>query len=267
MKEIQNNDVEALTSLGLTLLQAKGYLALVKSGNATIKEISKTAGVARQDLYRITSELQKLGLVERVIATPTEFKAIELTEGLSILLQRVHEKEAESHKKILQLMQRYKDKKEKAKLQEDETQFSLLSEQLAVRKEEKTLDNVQRSFDVIASCNNPHSVIFVDMEKIVEALQRGVEIRVIIDKPDEKKLLSDITKQLKKYSTFKIRCIPNAPKALTWLYDKKEAWICTCTHPVMKECPTLRTNNPCLLSILQDYFEIMWITAMESNTE
>jgi sugar-specific transcriptional regulator TrmB len=99
MKQVQDEDVEALTSLGLTILQAKVYLALVKSGSSTIREISKTSDVARQDLYRITSELQKLGLVERVIANPTEFRAIELTGGISILLQRVHEKEAEIRKK------------------------------------------------------------------------------------------------------------------------------------------------------------------------
>jgi hypothetical protein len=51
------------------------------------------------------------------------------------------------------------------------------------------------------------------------------------------------------------------------IYDKKEAWICTCTHPVLEECPTLRTDNPCLLSILQDYFEIMWLTALASKPE
>jgi hypothetical protein len=51
------------------------------------------------------------------------------------------------------------------------------------------------------------------------------------------------------------------------IYDKKEAWVCTCTHPVLEACPTLRTNNPCLLAILQDYFEIMWLTALASKAE
>ena len=99
MKKIQDKDVETLTSLGLTVLQAKVYLALVKSGDLTIKEISKNADVARQDLYRITSELQKLGLVERLITIPTKFRAMELTHGISILLQLRREKEAEMEKK------------------------------------------------------------------------------------------------------------------------------------------------------------------------
>jgi hypothetical protein len=47
------------------------------------------------------------------------------------------------------------------------------------------------------------------------------------------------------------------------MHDRKEAWVSTCTEPVLEECPTLWTNNVCLLSILQDYFEIMWLTAMK----
>jgi len=108
--KLRDEDVQALTSIGLTVLQAKVYLTLVKLGKATIKTISKTAEVARQDIYRVTSELHKLGLVEKVIAAPNEFKAIPLTEGISILLQRMHEERAESHKKIKKLMRRYRDK-------------------------------------------------------------------------------------------------------------------------------------------------------------
>jgi DNA polymerase III alpha subunit len=54
--------------LGLTLLQAKIYLALSKTGKATIKTISKASNSARQDIYRIMPTLQKLGLAEKIIA-------------------------------------------------------------------------------------------------------------------------------------------------------------------------------------------------------
>jgi hypothetical protein len=127
------------------------------------------------------------------------------------------------------------------------------------------LKAVRRSFDAVTSWRDPHAIMFIAMEDIDKALRRDVKIRVIIDKPDEEKLLSDIRKHLEKYPTFKIRYLPNAPEALMSIYDEKEAWVCTCTCPVLKKCPTLWTNNPCLLSILQDYFEIMWFTAMESN--
>jgi hypothetical protein len=116
---------------------------------------------------------------------------------------------------------------------------------------------------VVTSWRNSHCAIFFDREKIVEALQRGVKIRAIIDKPDEESVVSDIIEHLKGYSIFNIRYLPTAPKALMSMHDRKEAWVSTCTEPVLEECPTLWTNNVCLLSILQDYFEIMWLTAMK----
>jgi hypothetical protein len=161
---------------------------------------------------------------------------------------------------------KFKNNNARPALEEAETQFSLFSEQAAVRRDKEILKAVQRSFDVITSWRYPHSVVIIDIEGIVEALQKGVEIRVIMNKSDEENLLSDALKHLEKYSTFKIRYLLNPPKALMQMYDKKKAWVCTCNNPMLEECPTLRTNNPCLLSILQDYFEILWLTAMESNT-
>jgi sugar-specific transcriptional regulator TrmB len=262
----EEEDVQTLTRLGLTISQAKVYLALLELGKATGKTVAKHSKVARQEAYRILAELQEKGLVEKIIDMPTEFKPIPIEDCIPILIKRKKNEISETQKEATRLLQKLKQKNSKSTFQEeDETRFSLFSEQVAVRREKGTLKAVQRSFDVITSRRDPHSVIFIDMEEIAEALQRGVKIRVIIDKPAEEEVLSDIIKQLKKYSTFKIRYLPNAPKALMSIYDEKEAWVCTCTHPVLKECSTLRTNNPCLLSILQDYFETMWLTAMKST--
>jgi len=255
-------EVLMLTRLGLNSNQARVYVALFLSGLSTAKTISKNSGVARSDVYRVMATLEKLSLVERVISAPCKFRAISMHDAVSVLMERRMKETSELQAKAREILKKPKYNAMMA-LEEDETKFSLVSEQLTVRWEKKTLENVQRSYDAVTSWRNPHAVMFIGMEGIAEALKRGVEIRVIIDKPDEEKLLSDIMKHLKKYSTFKIRYLLNAPKALMSVYDKKEAWVCTCTHPVLEECPTLWTDNSCLLSILQDYFDILWLTAVE----
>jgi len=84
-----NNDCfNILLQLGLTNSQAKVYLNMTKLGTGKAKAIWQLSGVARQDLYRILLDLQKAGLVERVIAAPNEFRAIPLAEGISILIER-----------------------------------------------------------------------------------------------------------------------------------------------------------------------------------
>ena len=263
--DLQHEDVEALTGLGLTVLQAKVYLALVKSGTATIKEISKTAGVARQDLYRITSALQKLGLVERVIAIPTEFRAIELTGGISLLLQRVHQKEAESHKKILKLMQRYQDKNVEVKPLEGGPLFILVPEgEAVILRTMKALENAQTSMDSIISWRK-FSYLMLNAQKfqLKEALKRGVKLRFITEKPEDERQLPKIVEPFRNNYSFKVRYLLAAPLAHIGLFDKKEVFINTSTTGNLTETLLLWSNFPSLAVVVQDYFEMLWLTAME----
>jgi len=259
-------EVQILMRLGLTFDQARVYLALALSGMSTAKTIAKNSRVARPDIYRIMPTLEKLGLVERIISAPYKFKAISRQNGISVLMKRRIEETSKLQAATREMLKVVKNNNTRMALEENEPQFILVPEQVAIKSETKALENAQRRFDVVTSWRRfPRTFIITHNNERVKALQRGVEIRVIVDKPDEEESVSDTIKHLEKHPTFKIKYLLNAPKALMSIYDKKEAWISTCTNPVLEECPTLRTTNPCLLSILQDYFEMVWIRAMESN--
>lgn len=47
---IEDEEIQTLMDLGLSLLQAKTYLALAALGTATIKSVAKTAKMAKQDI-------------------------------------------------------------------------------------------------------------------------------------------------------------------------------------------------------------------------
>jgi sugar-specific transcriptional regulator TrmB len=80
--------IDILIKLGLTLNQARIYVALLHSEKpATAKEISKITNITRQDVYRILPTLQKAGLLEKTITAPTMFKATPLRLGVSILIK------------------------------------------------------------------------------------------------------------------------------------------------------------------------------------
>lgn len=260
------SEIQTLSRLGLLLNHARVYVTLFRLGASKVKIISKTSGVERSETYRIMEKLEKLGLVERIVSVPYKFRAIPISDAFDILMEYRMKETSELQAATREIAKKFKNSSARMALKkdQDQTRFSLVPEQAAVRGKERTLDNLQRSFDVVTSWRNPHSVILVDIEEMDKALQRDVRIRVIADKPDEEKsAVSDTIKYLTKHPIFKIRYLLNAPKALIEIFDKKEAWICTCTNPMLEECPFLRTNNPCLLSILQDYFEILWVTAME----
>ena len=85
---LQVEDVQTLKQFGLTFLQARVYLTLVRTGKSTIRNIAENAKIARQEAQRVTSELQNVGLVERILVSPTEFDPIPLNEAVKFLVER-----------------------------------------------------------------------------------------------------------------------------------------------------------------------------------
>jgi len=135
--------------LGLTILEARVYLALAKAGKATIATISKTSKVARPDVYRTLAKMQEKGLVEKILAIPTQFKLIPMKQSLLTLLENKRNEFLEVQEKTTELFLNFKENNSKSTLREDEAQLRLISEQATVRREKGVLDAVQRSFDEV----------------------------------------------------------------------------------------------------------------------
>ncbi len=85
---IKEDDLKVFLNLGMTKNQTKIYLALLKLGmESNAASLFEISGVARQDVYRVLLELEKLGLVEKIIATPNRFRAVAPTNAISLLLE------------------------------------------------------------------------------------------------------------------------------------------------------------------------------------
>jgi sugar-specific transcriptional regulator TrmB len=82
----QDETVETLVNLGLTVLQARVYIALSRLGTQTGRATAKAARVAPQDVYRVLSELQEKGLIEKIISKPNQYRSAPVIQGLSMLL-------------------------------------------------------------------------------------------------------------------------------------------------------------------------------------
>ena len=97
--------ITTLTHLGLTVNQAKAYLALVKLGSASAKDISEISNIAQQDIYRVMPLLEKLGLVEKLVASPNLFKANSPEQALSVLLKYREKENSILHGEALRLIE------------------------------------------------------------------------------------------------------------------------------------------------------------------
>jgi sugar-specific transcriptional regulator TrmB len=269
MSDVQEEDIEALTSLGLTMLQAKVYLTLVESENATIKDIAKNTGVARQDLYRITSELQKYGLVEQIITKPIMYKAIPLTSGVNVLLNELQRKRNESHKKVAKLIHRYKTKKVSAKAKAEKNQFILiLGKNAFILKEKTMLNNAQKSISFITSKQRFLQKVYSLAEEFKKAAAKGVRIRILMDKSETEKFKGLADKPAKSYKeqpSFEVKYIRYPPQVVMAVFDRKEVLVIVSANARFTESSALWSNNPSLVELANSYFEVTWRTAFESK--
>ena len=262
----KQDEVHVLTDLGLTLRQAKVYAALLNSGNSTVKMISQISRIARPDIYRTTSELQKLGLIEKIIDFPIRFKATPIKEGITILLNRKIQEINQIRQEAKIILKIYREKKENIEVQDDPNQFVLIPEKRSlILGLKKAIDNAQTRIDVVCPKQAFPRGLLTLAERYEKAMRRGVTIRWIIEKPSDK-ILSEIMPIYQKYPLFRYRIVEKSPQTRFGLFDKKEVFIATNPIKCALESSALWTNNPSILRIVCDYFEILWITAIEKSS-
>ncbi len=84
MSNDENTDL--LLGLGLSLNQARVYLAILKLEKTTVGQVAKFSKVRREDVYRILPSLEKMGLIERLMGKPAEVRATPISDALSFLV-------------------------------------------------------------------------------------------------------------------------------------------------------------------------------------
>lgn len=264
----QDEEVQTLTRLGLTSCQARVYLALVRSGISTAKEISKDSKVTRQDVYRVMPMLQKFDLTEKIITTPTKFKAIPIQDVISILLERRTKEISELRAKTKELVKKYGENKAKTKLQEGENEFVLIPKDKAIiKKRRNAIENAQTSIDVIISWKRYLPSILANAKVIKKALKRGVKIRYITEKTEDKTVLPKILQAVRENPFRKARYVLTPLKILLAIYDKKGVIIITSPTLGLHKSPALWSNNPSLVALAQNHFETLWTTSLEDKQE
>jgi sugar-specific transcriptional regulator TrmB len=258
------DEIQTLRRLGLTFNQARVYLALARSGMSTARTISTVSKIPREDVYRIMPHLRRLGLVEKGIAAPAKFKAISIEEALFVLLQRRMVETSELQTKAGELLKNFKQNIARLNLEEEEPQFILIPErETALQRRRNATNNAQRSIVAVTSWKRFPRGLYTYAEEVKKALGRGVEIRFVTDQPEKEGSTPKIMADFMKNSSFKIRYTTNPPTAIVAVYDDKEVYLATSAGVGTEEPPALWSNNPSLVELARNYFEMIWNTALE----
>ena len=262
MRQDDDLFVQALMNLGLTLLQAKIYLTLAKLGKAGVNRISKASNVARSDVYRVMPALEKLGLAEKIVATPTIYKAAPVREGLSILLQQKTKENSELQKETKALLSDFQENNVDMALEREDSQFVVTSEEkLFLKRIEKTIKTSQISEDIIGTGAGFNRFLFHNLLHFERLTRRGIKIRAITTKPENQESIPRIMQDLKKNSLFKLKYTSDHAPVCMMICDNKEVnFQILADGPV----PSLWSNSSHVIKLATVYFELLWKEAHES---
>jgi hypothetical protein len=265
-----SEDIDILTSLGLSLGEAKVFSALSELGESTAHTISTRSGEAREFVYRILPRLVKKGLVEVTVTSPKSFKAIPLKEAYTLLLKRRKEENRRLRSRAMKALE--KPKKPAFPAAAIDSQISLVPlhepPDTRIGQEYKS---VQESVDLIFPSGKflQWSRYYADIS-LREILKRNVKMRVITQQSLLRIMAAHpkvFTRGLKsKLKRVDFRYVKKPFSVEMMIFDKKALFVSTTEESDINKMVWLRSNNPLLLEMANGYFEAMWKKATQCQT-
>jgi sugar-specific transcriptional regulator TrmB len=254
-----DENTELLLGLGLTLNQAKVYLAILKLEKTTVGQVANYSKVRREDVYRILPSLEKMGLVERLLGKPTEIRATLISDSLALLVAEEKNKAEERLTGMRTMVQKLSLKEWKQPPPGEESIYILIAEKKAIlAKTSELIRNSRREVALIADKARIIPVLAQFSDEYRLAKKNGAQVRLLFegDRPDD--LLKE---QVKKYigdgDSVHVRFHLEALNHFI-MSDDKEALITTSKESGLGEGQSLWTNNRNLIGVLRTSFESDW---------
>ena len=243
---------QTLVDLGLTPVETKILLCLCKFECATVKDMSKSTGEHRQEIYPILNELLKKGLIEKKMGIPNHYKCPPLAELLKILLERKTKWISKVQEKTTALIKSEEIKAIKKVACQPEYEFSLIS---GMEKIGKVLSDWQ---------NNAKAGDYVIRYDQYD-YQLGERIGPYLSykrNPDYKARVVMCTGNVPfGLTSAEIKFTSMAMPAEISIYDGKRGFLWIIydrTNIFSKEIAVLTSNHPSFVKMLQDYFDMLW---------
>jgi sugar-specific transcriptional regulator TrmB len=263
MPERYGITVDVLTELGLTQNQAKVYLSVAKIGPATISDVADDSGVRREEVYRLLPDLEKIGLVERLMGKPMRIRSPDVESAMSSLIRRERNRARERISALTERTNVIEEYLSKTGLNvspesSEQDDFALLEEKESVRTRlHEMIMEAKEKVDVIYSRENLVWFLSTQSQLLVNATSRGVKVRLLSNPTTGRdRIPKIITRRFSDSSAIELKYMTAIPTNYIAV-DGKEAMIVTSpTH--QPAAHNLYTTNASLLSLVHRVFELSW---------
>jgi sugar-specific transcriptional regulator TrmB len=263
MLEARKNDeaISTLACLGLSVLQAKAYIALAMAGPSTARETAKIANIAPADIYRIVLDLQSYGLVEKVVSKPNKYIAMSLAKGTEMLLQRREKQTLELKKSIDKLISYNLNAAQQDYAMQKSNGFVIEpGEVLTEKKAHEFFEKAKVSLDLIGYIE--HEEYFARYENGIRVknrtLDRKVIIREILSKSPEYKIPKRLLLLQERKPNYQLRFVNFLPSSMVMIKDSEEVLMSTTNNRKWLQYPSLWSNNIALTRVVQEWYNNIW---------
>ena len=256
---LSDENILVLKRAGLTNLQAKIYLSLLKNGMQTVKTIAEAADVDRSNAYREIQSLQRVALVKKIIGNPNFYEALPIQDAISTLISYKKQELEETTKQAEELIYRLNLKNEVDCLDQGEKEFIFIPQKQAfLNSGVQLFSAVQKTHDGISSPKRfsqamPHLFQFHKA-----ALERGAKMRVIIERPQNKNVFTKPLLTLLAHPNFQMRYSLSPPEVLGGCFDNNSLVVLIDPEADVTDSPCLFTTHHSFVLLFQKYFEALW---------
>jgi sugar-specific transcriptional regulator TrmB len=258
---VDEKDVWLLNEIGFTQTQAKVYLALLRMGETDARTLSEKTGKSKPEVYRTIRELQKKSLVQKEITTPTKFIATPLQLGLQILMRQKIQQCTNIQKKIKRFLRNHQSCPLDSP-QESEYKLVMVEGRERIMQMMKLQhDDAHQSVDILTTLQRWLQILDFCFQDYMEALERKVNYRVVLEKPAGRMIFPENIKALVAKPNFELRVSVSPLKTNGAIFDEKEVTFNFYPSKPLGESSIIWTNHVSFLSMFQDQFNALWKSA------
>ncbi len=256
MSNDENTDL--LLGLGLSLNQARVYLAVLKLEKTTVSQLAKFSKVRREDVYKILPSLEKMGLIERLLGKPAEIRATPISDALSLLVAEEKNRSDDRLTGMRSRVQKLSLKDWKLPLPGEESIYILIAEKKAIlAKTSELIRNSRKEVSLVADKARIIPTLSQFSEECRQAIKKGSQIYLIFEGDSPDGLLKEKVQKLIDGTSVHIK-FHREPLNHFIMSDDKEALITTSKEGGLGENPSLWTNNSNLIGVIKKSFESDW---------
>lgn len=254
---MQNNYTDILTEMGLSVNEAKVYLALLKKNSSQAAELAVLSGVPQKMIYYVLQKLMSKGLCTLLPGKVKKYKPIDPGSGIGELITQSEQKIEMTKNMVVELKKQYKDGQNETKPLEF---IEVIQNPIQIAEKMVSLERMAKE-EVLSFNKRPYAMARRNVEEI-GGLEKGIKYRSIYETDEARKLISRSVIEMYMKAGEEVRVVPELPMKMM-IFDNNVLMFTLESSIVSRTNLTaMIIENSDIVKTMKETFNMYWQKAM-----